>query len=192
MTATLKITILQEPSSATANITLGTDGSIDLQAGTAAAPSLSVASDTNTGLFFPAADTVAVSTGGSERMRIASDGSLSAVVTGGSTLYPSFTARAWVNFNGEGTASIRASGNVSSLTDHGTGDYTVNFTTSMPDVNYSWASGVGNALESDNNDYMVGLKNGSTPATGSIRISISRTAATGLIDPLYACLSIFR
>jgi hypothetical protein len=49
---------------------------------------------------------------------------------------PSYSARAWVNFNGTGTVAIRASGNVSSITDNGTGDYTVNFTTSMPDVNY--------------------------------------------------------
>ena len=46
------------------------------------------------------------------------------------------TAKAWVNFNGTGTVAIRASYNVSSITDNGTGDYTVNFTTAMPDANY--------------------------------------------------------
>lgn len=50
---------------------------------------------------------------------------------------PVYACRAWVNFNGTGTAAIRASGNVSSITDHGTGDYTVNFTTAMPDANYA-------------------------------------------------------
>ena len=50
---------------------------------------------------------------------------------------PIFAARAWVNFNGTGTVAIRASGNVSSITDNGTGDYTVNFTTAMPDANYA-------------------------------------------------------
>lgn len=50
---------------------------------------------------------------------------------------PIYGARAWVNFNGTGTVAIRASGNVSSITDNGTGDYTVNFTTAMPDANYS-------------------------------------------------------
>jgi hypothetical protein len=44
--------------------------------------------------------------------------------------------RAWVNFNGTGTVAIRASFNVSSITDNGTGDYTVNFTNAMPDANY--------------------------------------------------------
>ena len=50
-----------------------------------------------------------------------------------------YGCRAWVNFNGTGTVAIRASGNVSSITDNGTGDYTVNFTTAMPDANYGAA-----------------------------------------------------
>ena len=50
---------------------------------------------------------------------------------------PSYACRAWVNFNGTGTVAIRASGNVSSITDNGVGDYTVNFTTAMPDAAYS-------------------------------------------------------
>lgn len=50
---------------------------------------------------------------------------------------PVYAARAWVNFNGTGTVAIRASGNVTSITDNGTGDYTVNFTTAMADANYS-------------------------------------------------------
>ena len=50
---------------------------------------------------------------------------------------PMYACRAWVNFNGTGTVAIRASGNVSSITDNGTGDYTVNFATAMPDANYS-------------------------------------------------------
>lgn len=45
--------------------------------------------------------------------------------------------RAWVNFDGTGTVAIRASYNVSSITDNGVGDYTVNFTTAMADANYS-------------------------------------------------------
>lgn len=48
-----------------------------------------------------------------------------------------YGCRAWVNFNGTGTVAIRASGNVTSITDNGTGDYTVNFTTAMPDANYA-------------------------------------------------------
>jgi len=49
---------------------------------------------------------------------------------------PLYMCRAWVNFNGTGVVAIRASGNVTSITDNGTGDYTVNFTTAMSDANY--------------------------------------------------------
>ena len=54
---------------------------------------------------------------------------------------PLYMCRAWVNFNGTGTVAIRASGNVTSITDNGTGDYTVNFTTAMTDANYSVVGG---------------------------------------------------
>jgi hypothetical protein len=60
------------------------------------------------------------------------------------------SAKAWVNFNGTGTVAIRASYNVSSITDLGTGYYTINFTTAMPDTSYSTLitaqdDGLGNA-----------------------------------------------
>jgi hypothetical protein len=48
---------------------------------------------------------------------------------------------AWVNFNGTGTVAIRGSYNVSSITDNGTGDYTVNFTNALTDANYSVVTG---------------------------------------------------
>jgi len=48
-----------------------------------------------------------------------------------------YGCRAWVNFNGTGTVAIRNSGNVSSITDLGTGSYTLNFLTAMPDANYN-------------------------------------------------------
>lgn len=56
-------------------------------------------------------------------------------VTVGSEDY--FLARAWVNFNGTGTIAIRADGNVSSLTDNNTGDYTVSFSNSLTNANYA-------------------------------------------------------
>jgi hypothetical protein len=65
-------------------------------------------------------------------------------VTGNATITGTLTAtggvansiKAWVNFNGTGTVAIRGSFNVTSITDNGTGDYTINFTTAMPDINY--------------------------------------------------------
>jgi len=68
-----------------------------------------------------------VQTGGSEKFKIMADGrGLS-----------QFTAKAWVNFNGTGTVSIRDSHNVSSVTDNGTGEWTVNYSNSMSNANYS-------------------------------------------------------
>ena len=58
---------------------------------------------------------------------------------------PIFACRAWVNFNGTGTVAIRASGNVSSITDNSTGDYTVNFRRGMLDANYA-VSGFANSF----------------------------------------------
>ena len=60
----------------------------------------------------------------------------------GSASVPSDTvingsAKAWVNFNGTGTVAIRAAFNVSSITDNGTGQYTVNFSTAFADANYA-------------------------------------------------------
>ncbi len=90
-----------------------------------------------------------IKTGSSATTAMTISGSTQAVtlagslVMGSSTLAaptgsaPAFMARAWVNFNGTGTPAIRASGNVSSITDNGTGDYTINFTTAMPDANYA-------------------------------------------------------
>lgn len=48
-----------------------------------------------------------------------------------------YKCRAWVNFNGTGTVAIRQSGNVTSITDGGTGIFQVNLTTAMPDVNFA-------------------------------------------------------
>jgi hypothetical protein len=73
---------------------------------------------------------------GSVLMAVNSSGNLQ-FNSGYGSAATAYGCRAWVNFNGTGTVAIRASGNVSSLTDNGAGDYYVNLTTSMPDTNYS-------------------------------------------------------
>jgi hypothetical protein len=192
--------------------------------GSASAPSITNDGDTNTGLFFPAADTIGFAEGGAEIARFDSSGnfaigtssvgmglqvvknwtsgaatvgaqSVTAFSSGGEAGYGTFDSngtrhayfssadtatriwvnatkplvfgtdavergrfdtsgnflfnsgygsvataygcRAWVNFNGTGTVSIRGSGNVSSITDNGTGNYQVNFNVVMPDANIS-------------------------------------------------------
>ena len=72
----------------------------------------------------------------SEKMRVTSAGLLK-FNSGYGSAATAYGCRAWVNFNGTGTVAIREDGNVSSITDHGTGDYTMNFAVNMPDVNYA-------------------------------------------------------
>ena len=75
-----------------------------------------------------------------------------------------FACRAWVNFNGTGTVAIRASGNVTSITDNAVGSYTINFTTAMPDANYAVKG-----MSSLGTRYTF-VSIASTPATSSVAI----------------------
>jgi hypothetical protein len=112
-------------------------GVVQVTAGTAAAPGVAISGDTDTGITQAGgANTLSVATNGVERWRVGSNGATQSVIPGGTTLLPAFDCRAWVNFNGTGTVAIRGSGNVSSITDGGVGNYTVNLTTAMPDTNY--------------------------------------------------------
>ena len=104
---------------------------------------------------------------------------------------PSYSARAWVNFNGTGTVAIRASGNVSSITDNGTGDYTVNFTTAMPDANYSVSLMSSIASNASNGTTNQVLDSPSAPSTSSFRFN-NYKVGTGVFDPVYVNVAIFR
>jgi hypothetical protein len=84
--------------------------------------------------------------------------------------------RAWVNFNGTGTVAIRASFNVSSITDNGTGDYTVNFTTAMTDANYAWSGSYG-ADNSSTQGFIAGV--------ASVALATSKTASSLRINSAY-------
>lgn len=102
---------------------------------------------------------------------------------------PIYGARAWVNFNGTSTVAIRASGNVSSITDNGTGDYTVNFTTAMPDANYVLVAS-SSELSGTNATASLKIRDSlATPTTTNIRVSY---VGTSYLDPAYAMLAIFR
>lgn len=89
---------------------------------------------------------------------------------------PLYMARAWVNFNGTGTVAIRASGNVTSITDNGTGDYTLNFTTAMTDANYAWSGSYG-ADNSSTQGFIAGV--------ASIALATSKTASSLRINSAY-------
>ncbi|MFO0450440.1 MAG: hypothetical protein ACK52I_17570, partial [Pseudomonadota bacterium] len=86
---------------------------------------------------------------------------------------PMYACRAWVNFDGTGTVGIRASGNVSSITDNGTGNYTINFTTAMPDASYAAvASGRGE----NNTSWAVATDIGSTTSFTVVVVESSGAA----------------
>lgn len=108
---------------------------------------------------------------------------------------PIYGARAWVNFNGTGTVAIRASGNVSSITDNGVGDYTVNFTTAMPDTNYS-ASGFASGGGATYQIFGGSQSGGYISNTGSLRAQFGFVSSVGGVltnqDPPTACVQIFR
>jgi hypothetical protein len=99
--------------------------------------------------------------------------------------------RAWVNFNGTGTVAIRGSFNVSSITDNGTGDYTVNFTNAMPDANYAPVFGGTFNASGTSRDNNIGVRNNVAPTTTALRINVFEPN-TGLIDALYCNVAIFR
>jgi hypothetical protein len=103
---------------------------------------------------------------------------------------PLYACRAWVNFNGTGTVAIRASGNVSSITDNGTGDYTVNFTTAMPDTNYSTLCTCGQVGGGTGNRVNVGTV--SQPFTTAVRVLNALGSNTASDDSTYYGVAIFR
>ena len=127
-----------------------------------------------------------------ERMRITSTGDLR-FNSGYGSVATAYGVRAWSNFDGS-SGSIgtgRASGNISSVTDNGTGDYTLNFSNAMPDANYA---AIGNATSAVGGvvgiavipDYPTG-----TQTTTALRIQSTNTA-TSKFDAVNYSVAIFR
>jgi len=99
---------------------------------------------------------------------------------------PLYACRAWVNFNGTGTVAIRASGNVSSITDNGTGDYTVNFATAMPDANYSFQAN-GSTSKTYNEQDVAPVRN-----TAAIKMCARESSSNIFVDTSQVSAAIFR
>jgi len=92
-----------------------------------------------------------------------------------------YTCKAWVNFNGTGTVAIRASGNVSSITDNGTGDYTVNFSSNFSNANWSISGFAGNGTS---NAAVGALQVGTnfSQSTSSVRVQTIFEGGADLTD----------
>jgi hypothetical protein len=106
-----------------------------------------------------------------------------------------YGCRAWVNFNGTGTVAIRASGNVSSITDNGTGDYTVNFTTALADSNYSaTGGGTTTGARSFGTAFNVVSSSGAAvaPTTTALRLSTFQPSSNLAVDGDYVYVAVFR
>jgi len=105
---------------------------------------------------------------------------------------PVYACRAWVNFDGTGTVSIRESGNVSSVTDVGTGDYAFDLTTAMPDNDYVWSLS-GQRVGSGESGQIMAKPAGETgtPTTSNFRF-MSFNSLDDAVDYSTLCVAIFR
>jgi hypothetical protein len=103
-----------------------------------------------------------------------------------------YGCRAWVNFNGTLTTPIapRGSGNVSSVTKAATGDYTINFTTAMPDANYAVSIATGQTASATGAD--IGNTASTAPTTGALRIGTRNSSNGAALDCTYISVAIFR
>jgi len=128
-------------------------------------------------------------TNNTERANIDSSGNFK-FNSGYGSVTTAYGCRAWVNFQGTGTVSIRDSGNVSSITDNGTGDYTVNFSNSMPDDDYAT---MGSNIGTSSSYYSFIASRGSQShvQTGSVRFS-ARNRDGGSYDQEVISIAVFR
>jgi hypothetical protein len=132
-----------------------------------------------------------------ERVRVSQDGTFGFNSGYGST-GTAYGCRAWVNFDGTtnvaGFCTIRASGNVTSITDNGVGNYTVNFTNALPDANYSVVATASGAVNYP--AWGIATAHNVAPTTTALRLycgATGATAATGYnADGAYVSVAIFR
>jgi hypothetical protein len=125
-----------------------------------------------------------------EQLRIDGSGNL-LFNSGYGSVATAYGCRAWVNFNGTGTVAIRASGNVSSISDNGTGDYTINFTTAMPNTNYSIAAWARHNDDTGGRSVCSG-RNSGTKTTSAVAVLTGYSGQAGTQDSPEVGVAIFR
>ena len=106
-----------------------------------------------------------------------------------------YGCRAWVNFNGTGTVAVRASGNVTSITDNGTGDYTVNFP-AMPDANYTAVANSDTTNSSSPQGMAINfspvINNNIAPTSTALRVACMVLGSGAGFDNSYINVAVFR
>ena len=132
--------------------------------------------------------TASSSTSPTERMRITPSGDLR-FNSGYGSVATAFGVRAWVNFQGTSTVTIRDSGNVSSITDNGTGDYTVNFSNAMPDDDYAI---LGTATWSSASWGLVLLPDAGAIGTGSFDVITANSTNYSATDSIETMIAVVR
>ena len=178
--------VLQTNNGTTA-LTIDTSQRAAFVAGTAALPAITTTGDTNTGIFFSAADTIDFAEGGTAVGQFDSSANFK-FNSGYGSVATAYGCRAWVNINGTGTVAIRASGNVTSITDNNTGDYVVNFTTSMPDGNYSLS---GSVTATGGGAFFINTDVNGAFNTPNVRLQIANSSAT-VVDRNNITVAVFR
>lgn len=169
---------------------INSDAQIVTLAGTASLPALTFTGDLNTGIYSPGADRIGFAEGGVQVGEFDASGNF-LMNSGYGSAAVAYGCRAWVNFNGTSTVSIRASGNVTSITDNGTGNYTVNFTNAMTDANYSCLFSAGNDSGSSGNGLWA-TRVGVSRSTTGIQVLCGRPDNGALADASDSNISIFR
>ncbi len=210
-------TLLDDVDAATMRATLGAQASGSYQASDAtltALAALTTAADKM--IYATAADTFATTTltafartllddadAATMRATLGALGSLSAndsnvkTALNASGTAPIYACRAWVNFNGVGTVAIKGSGNISSVTDNGVGNYTVNFTTAMPDADFSVQCQAQTFTVNSSTFAWLRTNNTSSLSASNVTISTGLASLPGvkveiLQDMEVVCVSIFR
>lgn len=98
-------------------------------------------------------------------------------------------AKAWANFDGTGTVSIRSSFNIASIIDNATGDYTLTFTTAMTDANYCV---VCNTADHGSPKRAMVLYNATAPVNTSVRVAVFKSTTGDLVDEDINSVAVFR
>ena len=190
-------------SSPATNLVVNTTGVQGLQltdTSTDSSPRILFTNDTNTwgvynnveDLSFRSGATIG-SSSGTERVRIESNGDLK-FNSGYGSVATAYGCRAWVNFNGTGTVAIRDSGNVSSITDSGVGDYRVNFSTAMPDTDYAVVGscqGVSGSDIVDFGSFGYGGAPSVTPTTSQVAVGAFAYSGAS-VDTAIVSVAVFR